>query len=1674
MKTPTICWRALGSRVTSLALALALLLSLVPALTPQAQAASWMDPYLEKVQEWGVMRGDIQGNLNPNNYITRAEFVTMTNRAYGYTATGKNPYKDATVDDWFYEDLGIAYNTGYFAGTSSNTAAPLANLTREQAATLLGRNMMLQEGTGETLTFSDSRELSSWSRHMVESAAKEGFVSGYPDGTFKPQGYVTRGEVASMLVRAVGQPIQDSGVHSLGTVNSNLTITVPGVTLRDTTVNGNLYISAGVGLGNVVLENVDVQGKIVVAGAGESEEGEHSVVLRNVEADELVMDSLSDQFVTLRAEGDTDIKNVYARTQVYLEDMTDDGKGLQNILLKAEDNTPFQLAGNIKNVRLETSGSTLTIAQGVTKTLTVDEAALKTTVDIKNKAIVTTVNLDAGTNLIGGGDISHLNVNAPGSTVAMLPDTITIRPGVTADIAGVNMDSVAAVEASENPRLLAGYPKEQNVAPTSAEVVFKTNKTGTLYWGLTALADGSLDEDELIKPPAYSGKILKSGSISMTASNTEVLAKLSGLVSDGSYYVSAVLVDSRGMRSPVKVVAFTTPDNTVPKFMQSEMTLVTNEDAQVTVMANKTCQLYWAVLPKGSTAPKAADFKAGAIEGNLGSGNMQVTKNSTHPFYVNSPSGNLVEEQTYDLYLWLTDFDGAKSSSVKKLTFSTVDKTPPVVTAIYQSNQAAKTITISFDINEAATLYWGVVLAGDSLIRPVGNETKPPELNELAAKLQVEAGTYAIKKGNKSISKSGSTATFTISGLTEQTAYDLYYVAKDKAGNYSERVQVLQGIKTQDTKAPTVEQEFTEFTSNGNPLPETDVELHFSEEVWGYYTESNSKKYDDFLSLYNDVVNAELDKPEKKRTLAAALRKYITLYTVDATTGKAEKAVDSADVRETSQKDTWVINYEEAIVTREEGKTTITFPTDRQNADNGALNLASGGTYYFVLNSISDTSGNAMPKTELPRFTTVFAKVTLGGVSQTVQILKDDLAEQSDSNLDNGVVRVDMSFTMFPESTERVPEGTKWDMLLWTDSSMEYTLYSREEGETKWTNETAKLKNGVVPVTISGTSGSKVYASLTRLIRGEQVFRELKQFNKNIEFAVHVNKIEDDPDYVAWNKNVTMGVNVVAGITNAVQQAGINTLGNEVDYQRALNTGAVSIGVDDPFEVTIPFTDKEAPSLVGTYPQFEVGDVAAKMQVSLNRPGTVYYVAVPISGAGKLDSTGHATGDTYSGELLPANNGGRVDLGTIPLAGDDKNVDNARLEVEQPTKNQIINPTGLVNSKKGNTSNIQKPLSASQVYTISLEDLTPKTTYLVFLVIQGVSPVYSETLCYQFTTLEAQRPVLDMDINNPNVHIKVDKTSDVNYILAVTGQEDQSFRNDFSTYVDAETKNILQSDTNKKKYLESKYSVLNAMSEMITVDGKHGTVFDFYATEDAKSTFASLIQTSRVTGSNIKMVGSGTIKINGTLTVNCEKDMELDTYHTMIAVAKAHTGSGYAFRAIWPVFNRDSVPPYIQSSNFVTNRVYTDGNGTTKVNGELTVVFSEALYVKKTGSTDQNYLPLDDCGANDVNHTDGSTFTPVGDYLRLNSGITYTSSGERHDEGCTVMTFTVQNAPLNSQVTFVPTYTLCDKNGNTQKEALTLTLKSRTVGTGDQATTEYYFDYPDSWSAANNTANTKK
>ena len=100
-------------------------------------------------------------------------------------------------------------------------------------------------------------------------------------------------------------------------------------------------------------------------------------------------------------------------------------------------------------------------------------------------------------------------------------------------------------------------------------------------------------------------------------------------------------------------------------------------------------------------------------------------------------------------------------------------------------------------------MYWVVVNAGEAYPKPMAGqstETGTLPLDSDAAKIQVSAGANALKSGRVN-AKANQDAKFTVSGLEKETAYDLYYVAMDQAGNYSDTVKTLR-FNTLDTNAP--------------------------------------------------------------------------------------------------------------------------------------------------------------------------------------------------------------------------------------------------------------------------------------------------------------------------------------------------------------------------------------------------------------------------------------------------------------------------------------------------------------------------------------------------------------------------------------------------------------------------------------------------------------------------------------------------------------------------------------------------------------------------------------------------------------------------------------------------------------------------------------------------------
>lgn len=1606
----------IARRILSLALSAAMLFGLLPSLNRTAEAAEWMTAYLEKMAEWGIMEGGTPSEMDPDRQLTRAEFVSLVNRAFGYTETGRVSFSDVPENAWYAEDINIAYTAGYFGGTSANTASPLDLVTREQAAVMLARNLRLQGLPGGGTPFADDHELGNWSRRLVQECAQLGIIGGYADGTFRPKNYITRGQMACFLVRALGTLINQTGEQSAGGVYGNLTINSPGVKLRDSVVTGNLYLTGGVGLGSVELENVTVMGKIIVCGTGEAEKGENSLLLRNVTAEAMEIDSLVGQFMSLQTDGLTNIGSTIVRTSAYLEDLTDNNLGLRTITLDGSDGVQLQLAGNIKEVINLTPNSTLQVVQGVSDKVTVDEHAVGSTLHVANNTSVRELNLDVGTPVTGNGDVGRLNIGAAGSSVTMLPDNVTIRPGINGTVHGEVMDNVTAAESSEDPRILAGYPRARNVASTTAEGVFRTNKRGTLYWAVTSLMDGSADEDMLLTPALYPGRVVRSGTANVTASSTDVIARITGLTRDGSYYLSAMLKDDRGRYSPIKTVAFTTTDDSVPNFAAGYPTasvVLDDEDEQVvqaSVMATKSCQLYYALLPRNAMAPTAATLRAAAVNGNLGYGVMDVEKNV--PYLIPQVNtGYLMEETGYDLYLWLNDADNGKSSAVRRLQVTTLDRTAPTIQRIEMNDHDSTWIEVKYVLSEPGTMYWVLVRRGVEFYSP------GTTYQDLVAKIQVEAG-IGIENRYKGRSTNG---TIRITGLQPQTAYDLYYVAKDAAGNYnvytSSYIPPLP-VNTLDTQPPEVkEQVFTHPGTSAtslDPYPDTGVQLVFSESVQGQAPAVGgvTPPPSVFLDLYTDVLSATAaEKPAREEALADALREHIELYYMEEGSNMGTLVTEERTrENEGTIGNDWVIDYRKAQVyldTSGSGEMMITFPSYNTEENKRALNLSSGTTYYFELKNIQDTSTNHNDMeanvrggiTRLDAFTTIDAQLVF-----STGVNNGTLA-------DGTRIMFDTYFKLTPVTAASVSEDTMYDLLFWSTTSMKFALYYRDKGDTYWTRmergESTEAGFRVTELT------PEVGVSIGRELRSDgdekrdPNFEQLK-YAKEREYGIVVTELEGDTDRDSWSgKGYRIRVTPVSGPQGSLAVLSRPTLTPEgyEDHQKS-NLKVKEIGVPETYRLPpIDFIPLAPPTFKDGYPTFEAEADSVKVGMSLDPSGNYYYVVAPVGylTTSVIDEDGNSvrlTEDNWE-DLLPED--GYLFNGT--------NSPNVTL----PLSDQISDPRALEDQDGyiiGSGRNSGSFRSITIPEPSKNESLEPDTKYVAYFVLESEGN-YSDVYAFRFQTKDVVQPVLQVSINNPNADVRSDRKANVRWFILVDGTEGGTVLAETIDW-DSANEGVYGDGDDYAEW--KKLTVLEAMSTYVRRNGRVvvGSVFDLFASERQRNNAAGYIETVTPRNGSIQTVqdeehpGS-----NQAVTKRCQQYMDPNnTNMTYWFVAMGRTGpvddpekqSTPAFAAAPDLYYPVANPrPQVQSITTTPAPGFSAPSDLetavdTTYRGTVSIVFSTALHFSSGGTK-----PVVDKALNDPTFDRFGNYVSSGSLFSVSSGSAvsqYKAKGSTDNPPC--------------------------------------------------------------------------
>jgi len=160
---------------------------------PKDYESNWAKDTIHSSLESGITTGYPDGTFRPDNPITRAEFFAIINNTFKFTNESNTTYADVAANAWYASVIAKAKAAGYVHGYSDGTIHPESNITREEAAVIMGRLKALKP-TVKPLTTSDAAVTSDWSRQAIIDALEAKIMSGYPDGSFKPNADIKRSE----------------------------------------------------------------------------------------------------------------------------------------------------------------------------------------------------------------------------------------------------------------------------------------------------------------------------------------------------------------------------------------------------------------------------------------------------------------------------------------------------------------------------------------------------------------------------------------------------------------------------------------------------------------------------------------------------------------------------------------------------------------------------------------------------------------------------------------------------------------------------------------------------------------------------------------------------------------------------------------------------------------------------------------------------------------------------------------------------------------------------------------------------------------------------------------------------------------------------------------------------------------------------------------------------------------------------------------------------------------------------------------------------------------------------------------------------------------------------------------------------------------------------------------
>lgn len=177
-------------RTVAILVMFCLMFSLIPANTFAVAASDisghWAQVTIQSWMDKGLIKGYPDGTFKPDQNVTRAEFMTLANRAFGYSAVVPITYTDVKAGSWYAPEVAKAKGAGYISGYPDGTMKPENPITREEVATIVARIKNLTSAANAADKYTDATKIGSWSKGQVGAVTSAQIMQGYPVGSFMP------------------------------------------------------------------------------------------------------------------------------------------------------------------------------------------------------------------------------------------------------------------------------------------------------------------------------------------------------------------------------------------------------------------------------------------------------------------------------------------------------------------------------------------------------------------------------------------------------------------------------------------------------------------------------------------------------------------------------------------------------------------------------------------------------------------------------------------------------------------------------------------------------------------------------------------------------------------------------------------------------------------------------------------------------------------------------------------------------------------------------------------------------------------------------------------------------------------------------------------------------------------------------------------------------------------------------------------------------------------------------------------------------------------------------------------------------------------------------------------------------------------------------------------------